>query len=90
MLPLVSCDDGNQHNTGRERGREWEKGKERGREGEGRKEMKKCYSLITLGALDAAVVGKKLIVKCQAFLEDRVYLKTIDSGDTVLKWRQGA
>ena len=52
--------------------------------------MKKCYSLITLGALDAAVVGKKLIVKCQAFLEDRVYLKTIDSGDTVLKWRQGA
>lgn len=47
----VSCDDTNQHNTEENWGRK--------SQGEGRKEMKKCCSLITLGSLDAAVVGEE-------------------------------
>lgn len=48
--------------------------------------MKKCCSLITLGDLDAAVVGEEWnSQKYQAFLEGGMHFKTVDSGDMVLK-----
>lgn len=46
--------------------------------------MKKCCSLITLGSLDAAVVGEETYSLISGGLKYLVYFKTV--WDMVLKW----